>query len=141
MRGGAMNTVQSAKKPDISVAKKAGSRALSWSGGVSSALKPVKVQFNRLALAVKKHPWAVFAVLLTAAIMEFNYYQARLTREYFRALLISTAQMNGEIDALDAKLNQLSIKIDILSAKLDKLSPPAQAVQAKPRPSIFSKPR
>jgi hypothetical protein len=94
-----------------------------------------------MVLGIKKHAWVIFALLLTAAVMEFNYYQARLTREYLRAFLVSAVQMNGEIDALDAKLNQLNMKIDALSAKLDKVSHPPGAVQTKPRPSFFSKPR
>jgi hypothetical protein len=136
-----MNIGQGFKKPDISSVRNVGNLGLSWTGTASGVLKPIKSQFNRRVLGIKKYPWAVFAVLLTAAIIEFNYYQARLTREYLRAFLVSAAQTNGEIDALDAKINQLNIKLDALSAKLDKLPLSSPAVQARPRRSIFSKPR
>jgi hypothetical protein len=136
-----MNTGQSIGKPGISFAKGARGRISSWTGAAGNALKPVKRQFRELAFGIKRHARAVFAVLLAAAIMEFNYYQARLTRDYLRVFLVNAAEMNGEIDALEAKLNQLNIKIDSLSAKLDKLSLSSPVLQAKPRHSIFSKPR
>jgi hypothetical protein len=136
--GHAMNAAQNNKKPDISFTKRTLARISSWSGTAGNA---IELQFRRLAFGIKKHAWAVFAVLLAVTIMEFNYYQARLTREYLRVFLVNAAEINGEIDALQAKLNQLNMKIDSLSAKLDKLSLSSSAVQAKPRPSVFSKPR
>jgi hypothetical protein len=139
-----MSTGLSTKKPDISFASGVRSGILSWTSAAGGALAPVKLQFRRLVLGIRKHASVIFALLLTAGIMEFNYYQARLTRDYLRAFLVSAAQMNGDIDALDAKLNQLNIKIDAMGAKLDnlgarldKLSAPPPAPQSKPRPSIF----
>jgi hypothetical protein len=137
-----MNAEQNTKKPDISFDVRG--QILSWTGAAGAELKPVKVQFRRLVLNIKKHAWVIFALLLAAGIIEFNYYQARLTRDYVRALLVNVAQTNGEIDALDAKLNQLTIKVDALNAKLDNLGAKADkpplapsAAPAKPRPSIF----
>jgi hypothetical protein len=135
-----MNMGQSTKKSEISFAERR-SWIVAWTAGAGRTRDAVKRQFRKLALGIKKHAWAVFAVLLAAAVMEFNYYQARLTREYLRAFLVNTAEMSGEMDTLDARLNQLSMKIDSLNAKLDK--PPAAssaAPQTKPKHSIFSKP-
>jgi hypothetical protein len=136
-----MNTGQKTKKPDSSSAESARGRTFSWARAGGGPLKSIKSQFRRVGLGIKKHSWTVFAILLATAVMEFNYYQARLTREYIRAFLVSAAQMNGEADALSAKLDQLNTKIDALSAKLDKPPPAsAPAPQAKPKHSIFSKP-
>jgi hypothetical protein len=135
-----MNTGQSTKKSEISFAKRR-SWIIAWTVAAGHALQPLKRQFRKLGLGIKKHAWAVFAILLAAVVMEFDYYQARLTREYLRAFLVNTAETSGEIDALQAKLNELNMKIDSLNAKLDK--PPAAsatAPQAKPKPSIFPKP-
>jgi hypothetical protein len=133
-----MNAGQNNNKPNISFTKRALGRISFWGGTAGNA---IELQFRRLVLGIKRNAWAVFAVLLAVTIMEFNYYQARLTREYLRVFLVNTAEMNGEIEALDAKLNQLSMKIDSLNAKLDKLSLSSSALQAKPRPSVFSKHR
>jgi hypothetical protein len=142
-----MNAGQKHKKPDISFAGDVRGQILSWASAASGTLNPVEFQFRPLMLGIKKYAWVIFAILLAAGIMEFNYYQARLTREYLRALLVGAAQTNGEIDALDAKLNQLTIKLEALNAKLDSIGakidklPLASATQARPRPSIFSRPR
>jgi hypothetical protein len=137
-----MNAGQNNKKPDISFAKGARVRIFSWTRAARGALKPIKFQFRQIAPRLKKHALAVFAILLTVAIMEFNYYQARLTREYLRALLVSAAQINGDIDALEAQLTQLNMKIDALGAKLDKLPLSSSPVQGKTRPNvIYLKPR
>jgi hypothetical protein len=132
-----MNVEQNTKKPDISFATDVHGQSLYWRGAAGRVLKPIKLQFRQLALGIKKHAWVIFAVLLTAGVMEFNYYQARLTRDYVRVLLLNAARINGDIDALDAKLSQLNTKIDALSAKLDKPPVPSSAVSTKPRPSIL----
>jgi hypothetical protein len=143
-----MNAGQKHKKPDISFARDVRGQILSWASAASGTLNPIEFQLRPLLLGIKKYAWVIFALLLAAGVIEFNYYQARLTREYLRALLVGAAQTNGEIDALDTKLNQLTIKVEALSAKLDnigakvdKLPLASSAIQAKPRPSIFSRPR
>src|SRR5262245_54493537 len=119
-----MNAEQSAKKPDISSAKssanKESRRTFSWTAGPSAALKRIKGWIRQLAFGIQKNALAVFAVLLAAGAMEFNYYQERLTRDYIQVLLIDAARMSSDMDALDAKLSQLNTKIDALDAKLDK---------------------
>ena len=140
-RGASMTAEQSTKRPDISFVKDMRGQILYWIAAAGDALKPLKVRLRPLAVAIKKNAWVIFAVLLTAGVMEFSYYQARLTQDYLRVLLLNGAQINGDIDALDAKLNQLDIKIEALAAKIDKLPVSPAAIPAKPQPSIFSKPR
>jgi hypothetical protein len=139
-RGGTMDIGQNTKMPESSFAQNVRGQIHSWTGAASGALKTIKFRARR-PVGIRKYAWVIFALLLAAGVIEFNYYQARLTREYLRALLVSTAQTNGDIDALDSRLNQLSAKIEALGAKVDKLPLSSPAIQVKPRPSIFSKPR
>jgi hypothetical protein len=53
-----------------------------------------------------------FVVLLAGNVMAFDYYQARITRYHTDILYTNVVMMNGDIDALEAKLNKLSAKID-----------------------------
>jgi len=135
-----MTAGQSTKKPDISFAKDGRRRIFSWIAARGAALKPIKGRLRPLAFGIKKNAAVVFAILLAAGVMEFDYYQERLTREYLRALLIDAARVSSDVDGLDAKLSQLNMKIDVLDAKFDKLQLSAAAAVARPR-SAFPRSR
>jgi outer membrane murein-binding lipoprotein Lpp len=100
-------------------------------GIVGRALTNFKRNLGSSGIGVTTYLVLVFAVLLAVNVVAFDYYQARITRNYTHILFMNLARMNGEMDALEAKLNQLSTKIGGLETKIDQLTTKTDALAAK----------
>jgi outer membrane murein-binding lipoprotein Lpp len=87
---------------------------------------------GRPGIGITAYLVLIFAVVLAGNVIAFDYYQARITRYHPDILYTNVARMYGDINALEAKLNQLSAKIDGLEAKIDQLTPKTDASAAKP---------
>ena len=103
-------------------------------GIVGRALTNSKLYLGKSGIGGTTYLALVFAVLLGANVMAFEYYQARITRDHTHILYTNLARMNGDMGALEAKLNQLSAKISALEAKIDQLTTKADAKPEKPGP-------
>jgi outer membrane murein-binding lipoprotein Lpp len=101
-------------------------------GNVGRALINFKLNLGMSGIGRTTYLALVFAVLLAANVMAFEYYQARVTRDYIQILYTNLARMNGEMGALEEKFNQLSTKISALEAKIDQLTTKTDASAAKP---------
>jgi hypothetical protein len=136
-----MTIEQDAQETNTPFAERVWERILVWfriAGGPPSSLS---VRFRRMAIGKRKSTWVAFAIVLAGNIIAFNYYQARVTRYYISVLLENLVRMNEDIDALQAKLNQLSKRTDGTGASLDNPEPPSSAVLTTSRPSSSAKPR
>jgi outer membrane murein-binding lipoprotein Lpp len=112
---------------------------LVWFGIFGGLLTKFKPRLGRRAVDIPKNLWIVFAVLLAGNVMAFNYYQARVSRYYLHIMHMNIVRMNGDIDLLDGKLNQLSAKIDGLEAKINQLSAKNDSLSAKlDKPALSS---
>lgn len=101
--------------------KKIRGRLSVWAGIARGALIKYKLRLAKSGIGINKYLWLVFVILLAGNVMAFNYYQARLTRYYFQISQMNAVRMDGDIDILAAKLNQLNTSIDRLETKIDGL--------------------
>jgi len=101
-------------------------------GIVGRALTNFKLNLGMPGIGRTTYLALVFAVLLAANVMAFEYYQARITRDYIHILYTNLVRMNGEMGALEEKLNQLTTKISALEVKIDQLTTKTDALAAKP---------
>jgi outer membrane murein-binding lipoprotein Lpp len=101
-------------------------------GIVGRALTNSKLYLGKSGISGTTYLALVFAVLLGANVMAFEYYEARITRDHTHILYTNLARMNEDMGALEAKLNQLSTQISALEAKIDQLTTKTNALAAKP---------
>jgi hypothetical protein len=115
-----MTMEQDAQEMDTSFTIKARERILVWINIVASAPVSLSTRLRRLAAGIGKSTWLVFAIVLAANIIAFNYYQARITRYYISVLLTNIVRLNDDIDTLQTKIDQLNKKTDDTSSNLAK---------------------
>ena len=134
-----MTIEQEAHETDTPFAEKLRERILLWIKAAGGAPDSFSVRLRHMVAGIRKSSWVAFAIMLAANIIAFSYYQERITRYYLSVLLANLVRINGDMDALEAKINQLNQKTDDLSAKLGKpssssgISTSPSSNSAKPR--------
>jgi hypothetical protein len=126
---------------DTPFTEKVRERILEWSKIVGDATNSLSVWFRRSAAVIRKSTWLVFVIVVAGNIIAFSYYQERITRYYISVLLVNLVRMNEDMDALDAKVNQLNKKTDDLTAKLGSPASPSSSIMSVSPPSSSPKPR
>jgi hypothetical protein len=130
-----------AQNTDAAFAEKVRERILVWIKIVSDAPGYLAMRLRRIVAGIRKSTWVVLAIVLAGNIIAFNYYQERITRYYFSVLLTNIVRINEDIDALQARINQLEQKTDNIGAKLDKPVLPSASAPSRLSSSNLTKPR